>query len=64
MPDLTSSVAVGQDTAGTHVLAAAEDLDALLLVGQVLDVGALGAEAVVEHEERVGGLMQAGSGRA
>ena len=33
-----------------HVLVAADDLDALLLVGQVLD-GALREEAAVEHEE-------------
>ena len=64
MPHLTSNVAVGQDAAGIHVLAAAEDRDALLLVGQVLDVGALGEEAAVEHEERVGCLVHAGSGRA
>ena len=43
-----------------HILAAAEDLDALRLVGQVLDVGALGEEAAVEHEERAGGLVHAG----
>ena len=40
MPHLTSRAAVGQDAAGAHVLAAAEDLYALHLVGQVLDVGA------------------------
>ena len=40
MPHLTSRAAVGQDAAGAHVLAAAEDLNALHLVGQVLDVGA------------------------
>ena len=62
MPHLTSRAAVGQDAAGAHVLAAAEDLDALRLdglVSQVLDVGALGEEAAVEHEERVGGLVHA-----
>ena len=61
---LTSSAAVGQDAAGAHVLEAAEDLGALRLVGQVLDIGALGEEAAVEHEERVGGLVHAGSGGA
>ena len=57
MPHLTSRAAVGQDAAGAHVLAAAEDLDALRLdglVSQVLDVGALGEEAAVEHEDRGG----------
>ena len=44
MPHLTSRVAVGRDSACAHVLAAAEDLDALRLIGQVLDVGALGEE--------------------
>ena len=54
MPHLTSRIAVGQvrqDAAGAHVLAAAKDLDALCLVGQVLDVGALSEEAAVEHED-------------
>ena len=55
MPHLTSRAAVGQDAAGAHALAAAEDLDALCLVGPVLDVGGLGEDAAVEHEERVGG---------
>ena len=50
MPHLTSSAAVGQNKAGAHVLAVGEDLDALLLVGQVSDVGSLGEEAAVEHE--------------
>ena len=59
MLHLTSSGAVGQDAAEAHVLATAEDLDALRLVGQVLDVGALGKEAAVKHEERVGGLVHA-----
>ena len=36
MPHITSCAAVGQDAAGAHVLAAAEDLDALCLVCQVL----------------------------
>ena len=53
MPHLTSRAAVENEAAGAHVLAAAEDLYALRLVGQVLDVGALGEEAVVEHEEQV-----------
>ena len=61
MPHLTSSAAVGQDAAGAHVLAAAEDLGTLSLVCQVLDVGALGEEAAVEHEERVDGLLHAGA---
>ena len=64
MLHLTSSAAVGQDAAGAHVLAKAEDLDALHLVGQVCDVGAFGEEATVEHEERVGGLVYACSGGA
>ena len=53
MPHLTIRAAVGQesqDAAGAHILAPAEDLDTLLLVGQVLDVDALGEEAAVEHE--------------
>ena len=54
MPHLTSRAAVGQNAAGAHVLAAAEDLDALRLIGQVLDVGALGEEAAVKHEDRGG----------
>ena len=63
MPLLTSRAAVGQDAAGAHVLAAAEDLDTLRLVGKVLDVGALGEEAAaVEHEERECGLEHAGRG--
>ena len=33
----------------------------LRLVGQVLDAGALGEEAAVEHEKQVGGLCHAGS---
>ena len=56
MPHLTSRAAVENEAACAHVLAAAEDLYALRLVGQdrqVLDVGALGEEAVVEHEEQV-----------
>ena len=57
MPHLTSSAAVWHDTAGEDVLADPEDLDALLLVGQVIDVGALGEEAAVEHEEQVDGLV-------
>ena len=61
MAHLTSRAAVGQDAAGAHVLAAAEDLDTLRLVGQVLDAGALGEEAAVEHEKQVGGLCHAGS---
>ena len=55
MPHLTSRAAVGQDAVGAHVLAAAEDFDTLLLVGQVLDAGALGEEAAVEHEKQVDG---------
>ena len=54
MPHLTSRAAVGQDAAGAHVLAAAEDLDALRLVGQVLDVRAFGEEAAVEDEDSGG----------
>ena len=70
MPHLTSRAtraAVGQDAASAHVLAAAEDFDALLLLCQVRDVGALSEvreEAAVEHEELVGGLVHAGSGGA
>ena len=64
MPHRTSLAAVGQDAAWAHVLAAAEDLDALRLVGQVLDVGTLGEEAAVEHEGRVGGLVHATRGGA
>ena len=60
MPQLTSRAAVGQDAAGAHVLAAAEDLDTRLLVGQVLDANALGEEAAFEHEKQVGGLCHAG----
>ena len=60
MPRLTSRAAVGQDSACAQVLTAAEDLDALCLVGQVLDVSSLGEEAAVEHEELVGGLVHAG----
>ena len=41
MPHSTCRAAVGQDTAGAHVLAAVEDLDALCLVGLVR-VDALG----------------------
>ena len=63
MPHLTSRAAVGQDAAGAHVLAAAKDLDALHLVGHVLDAGALGEKAAVEHEERVGGLVHVGRRR-
>ena len=47
MPHLTRRVAVGRDSACAHVLTAAEDLDALHLIGQVLDVGALGEETAV-----------------
>ena len=36
MPHLTSRAAVGQDAAGAHVLAAAEDLDALILSARSL----------------------------
>ena len=54
MPHITSCAAVGQDAAGAHVLAAAEDLDALRLVGQVLDVRAFGEEAAVEDEDSGG----------
>ena len=57
MPHLTSRAAVGQDAAVAHVLAAAEDL----YISQVLDAGALGEEAAVEHEKQVGGLCHAGS---
>ena len=49
MPHLTSRIAVGQDAAGVHVLAAAKDLDGL--VSQVVDVGALSEEAAVEHDD-------------
>ena len=42
MPHLTSHAAVGQDAACAHVPAAAEDLDTLHLVCQVLHVGVLG----------------------
>ena len=56
MHHLTSRAAVGQDSAGAHILSAAEDLDALGFVSQVLDVGALSEEEAVEHEKQVGGL--------
>ena len=68
MPHLTSCAAVGQDAAGVYILAAAEDLDDIHLVCQVLDVGSLSdslsEEAAVEHEERVGGLVHACRGGA
>ena len=48
---MISRAAVGQDAASAHVLAAAEDLDTLRLVGQVPHLGALGEEAAVEHEK-------------
>ena len=57
MPHFTRRATVGQDAAGAHILTTEEDLDALHLVSQVLDVGALSNEAAVKHEERVGGLM-------
>ena len=60
LPHLTSCAAVGQDTAGTHVLAAAEDLDALHLDSQVLDAGSHCEEATVEQEEGVDGLVYSG----
>ena len=60
MPHLKSCAAVGHDAAGSQVHAAAEDLDTLRLFSQVLDVGALGKEAAVKHEEQVDGLMHAG----
>ena len=41
MPHKTSSAVVGQGAACAHALAVAETLDALRLLGQVLDVGAL-----------------------
>ena len=64
MPHLTSCAAVGQDAAGVYILAAAEDLDDIHLVGQVLDVGSLSQEAAVKHEEQVGGLVHACRGGA
>ena len=59
MPHMISRAAVGQDAASAHVLAAAEDLDTLCLVGLVPHVGALGEGAAVEHEKQVGGLCHA-----
>ena len=59
MPHLTSRAAVGHNAAGVYILAAAEDLDDIHLVGQVLDVGSLSQEAAVKHEEQVGGLVHA-----
>ena len=59
MPHLISCAAVGHHAAGAHVLAAAEDLDSLRLLDQVLNVGALGQEAAVKHEEQVDGIVHA-----